>query len=163
MIVSMIAALDEASGIGLRNAIPWRLPDDLRRFKQLTLGHHILMGRKTFESIGRALPGRTTLVVTRNPAFAAPRVETAPSIEAALEVAAGNGEAEAFICGGGEIYAQALPLTQRLYLTIVHTQTPSDTRFPDYQIFRWDVLEISRHDADEKHTFAFTFLMLQRH
>ena len=127
MIVSLIAALDEAGGIGKDGGLPWRLSADLRRFKALTMGHHLIVGRKTYVSIGRPLPGRTLIVLTRDPTFAAPGCLLAASLEQALALAGRRGESEAFIGGGGEIFAQAMPLAGRLYLTHVHTLAACDT------------------------------------
>lgn len=112
----------------------WQLPGDLPRFKKLTMGHPIIMGRKTYESIGKALPGRTNIVVTHNPNFVALGALGAKSLEQAFEIAKSSpGSEEAFVIGGGEIYKQALPFTNRLYLTLVESDEPGDTFFPEYE------------------------------
>ncbi len=107
--------MDEIGGIGKDNGLPWHLSSDLKRFKQLTMGHHLIMGRKTYETIGKPLPGRITIVITRNLQYQAEGCLVAPSLEKALDLARGNGETETFIAGGGEIFAIALPLADRIY------------------------------------------------
>lgn len=129
MIISIIAAMASNGVIGRDGGLPWNLPEDLRRFRELTTGHTIIMGRKTYESIGRPLPGRRNIVVTRQPRFSAQGVLTAGSLQAALALTAG--ENEVFICGGGEIYRQALPLADRIYLTFLDSPWPGDTFFPE--------------------------------
>ncbi len=130
MIVSLIVAMEQSGGIGKQGQIPWRLPDDLKLFKQITMGHHLVVGRVTYESIGRALPGRHMLVVTRQPDYPAPGCVVVHSLEEALAVARHAGEEEVFIGGGAQIYQQALPLALRLYLTRVHAKVASDAFFP---------------------------------
>ncbi len=130
MIVSIIVAMDEVGGIGKNGGLPWHLSADLKNFKALTMGHHLIDGRKTYELIGRALPGRTNLIVTHDRNFSAPGCLVAYTLNDALALAEKNGETEAFIGGGGEIFAQALPLAQRIYLTRVHTRAECDVFFP---------------------------------
>lgn len=129
MIVSLIAAMAENRVIGRDGALPWHLPADLARFKALTLGHPVIMGRKTFAAIGRPLPGRLNIVLSRQPAFRPAGVLVARSLAEALQLAAGA--VEVFICGGGQLYREALPLAERVYLTIVHRAYPGDTVFPE--------------------------------
>lgn len=168
MIVSLIVAMEEIGGIGRENRVPWHLSTDLRQFKKLTLGHHLIMGRKTYESIGRPLPGRITIVVTRNPDYsvsncpASSQVECliVHSLEAALQLAAEKGEEEAFIIGGGEIFAQSLAIADRIYLTQVHTQGKMDVFFPPFDEQAWVVQESFYQPADEKNEFPFTFKLL---
>ncbi|MFZ6029898.1 MAG: dihydrofolate reductase [Chloroflexota bacterium] len=168
MYISLIVAADEQNGIGQDGQLPWHLPDDLKRFKQLTLGHHLIVGRKTFESIGKALPGRTTIVVTRQAgyrpegALEAPHVLVAPGVTAALDMARCRGEGEAFCCGGGEVYRQMLPLADCVYLTRVCATVPADVTFPTLTESEWEVTESTRHPADEKHRYAFVFLRYRR-
>ncbi len=167
MEVSLIVAMDEAGGIGLAGTLPWRLSADLRHFKQRTLGHHLIMGRKTFESIGRSLPGRTTLILSRkhdytHPACQAPTCRVLPSLDRALAFAREAGEDEAFIVGGSEIFSQALPLATRLYLTRVHTQTQADVFFPEFELSGWRLQETFFQPADEKNEFPFTFSLYVR-
>jgi dihydrofolate reductase len=162
MILSMIAALDEMGAIGWMGSLPWHLPDDLKRFRALTLGHHVIMGRKTYESIGKPLPGRSMLVVTHQVDFAAPGCSVVPSLQAGLSLAEQAGETELFVMGGGELYALALPLTQRLYLTRVKTRVQADVFFPRVNLEEWQILETQSHPADDRHAFAFCFETLQR-
>jgi dihydrofolate reductase len=128
MIISIIAAVASNGVIGKEGKLPWNLPADLRRFRELTVGHLLIMGRKTYESIGRPLPERRTIVVSRRLGFAAEGVVTAGSLSRALDLAAG--EEEVFVCGGGEIYRQALPLADRIYLTLLDSPWDGDTFFP---------------------------------
>lgn len=167
MIISLLAAVDEAGGIGKDNRIPWRLTADLRRFKRLTMGHHLIMGRKTYESIGRALPGRTLVVLTRNPAYrpsgpSSEGVLLAPSLPAALDLAAERGEVEAFVIGGGEIFARALALADRIYLTTVHTRVASDVFFPQITPQDWVILETIHREADAQNEWPSTYQILER-
>jgi len=126
--VSIIVAMSRNGIIGRDNVIPWKIPADLARFRELTLGHTLIMGRKTFESIGRALPGRRNIVVSRQADYVAKGVVVAGSLPEALQLA--DGEDEIFICGGGEIYEQALPFAERIYLTLLDCEVDGDTRFP---------------------------------
>ena len=137
--VALIAAVAANGVIGRGNRLPWRLPADLRRFKELTLGHALVMGRRTYESIGRPLPGRVTVVLTRDPAFAPPGVAVARNLDEALAAAAAAcpGSGEVFVAGGAEVYAQALPRAGRLYLTRVEAEVEGDTRFPDFDPALW--------------------------
>ena len=168
MLVSLIAALDEAGGIGKNGQVPWRLRTDLRRFKQLTMGHILIMGRKTYESIGRALPGRTNIIVTRNVGY--PLVHftvmdcciVVHSLDEAFAYAAEQGETEAFVIGGGEIYRQALGRADRLYLTRVHTDAGCEVFFPEFEVGEWRELERVEHPADEANEFATTFSIFAR-
>ena len=161
MIISLIVAMDEKRGIGWKGKVPWRLSSDLRRFRELTMGHHIIVGRKTFESIGKPLPGRQTIVVTRNPDFAAEGCLVVHSLEEAIDLAKSRGESEAFICGGARIYADAITRAQRFYLTIVHAQVESDTWFPEWDERAWTRRQSSDHQADDKDEYASTFALLE--
>jgi len=129
LLISLIVAISRNRVIGASGQIPWRLPGDLQRFKQLTMGQSLLMGRKTYQSIGRPLPGRQMIVLSRDPKFQAEGCETAPDLQSGL-LAAGQGE-ELFICGGAEIYRQALPLVERIYLSELEREISGDTYFPD--------------------------------
>lgn len=162
MIISLIVAMDEAGGIGLQGGLPWRLPDDLKRFKQLTMGHPLIVGRKTWESIGRPLPGRKMIVVTRNPGYLPEGSLRAASLEEALSIARQGGEEEAFIAGGGQLYTHSLPLAERIYLTRVHTTLPADTFFPDFEPALWQVTSQEAHPADEKNPIPFTWQVWER-
>jgi dihydrofolate reductase len=154
--LSLIAALDRNFAIGRDNALPWHLPDDLKRFKSLTLGKPILMGRKTAESIGRALPGRRNLVLTRNGRVPFAGMQALASIDEARAVAAADGASELCVIGGGEIYALALPFAERMHLTFVDTAIDgADAFFPRFDVAQWRVVARETHPADAKHAFAF--------
>ena len=160
MKVSIIAALADNGVIGRGGALPWHLPDDLRRFKSLTMGHPILMGRRTFESIGKPLPGRRNLVLTRGARPFPDGIEAVGSVAMALERCA---EAEELcVIGGAEVYAQALPLASRLELTRVHVDARGDVRFPDFDAAQWRELGRTEHLADARHEWPMTFLTLER-
>ncbi|HWP45345.1 MAG TPA: dihydrofolate reductase [Blastocatellia bacterium] len=162
MIVSIIVAMDEKRGIGRDNRLPWRLSADMKRFRELTMGHHMIMGRKTFESISKPLPGRETIIVTRDPDYSAEGCLIAHSVEDALRLARERGEGEVFIVGGAEIYAQTLARADRMYLTRVHTVTEADTFFPEWDEAAWVEKESFYHPADEKNQYPFTFKLLER-
>ncbi len=149
MRISIIAAMAKNRVIGQKNALPWHLPEDLKHFRNLTMGHHILMGRKTFESIGKPLPGRISIVISRNPDFAYPGVEVAPSIEKAVSLC--RQDEEIFFIGGAELYLQALAYAQRIYLTEIQQDFPGDAYFPQIDPSQW--CEISR-EAHEGYHFA---------
>jgi dihydrofolate reductase len=162
--VSLIAAMDRTRGIGIDNRLPWRLSADLRRFRELTMGHHIIVGRKTFESIGRALPGRRTIIVTRNENYQRPEenLSIVHSVKEAIDLARERGETEVFVCGGAEIYARTLGLADRLYLTFVETEADADVFFPEWDESEWEVRESVYQSADEKNQFPFLFKLLCR-
>jgi dihydrofolate reductase len=162
MRVTLIAAMAENRVIGRDNALPWHLPDDLMRFKQRTEGHVVIMGRRTFESVGRPLPRRRSIVVTRKHDYHPPGAEIAHSLEEALERARESGQSEVFILGGAEIYAVALPEADRLELTIVHADVTGDTFFPECDLSEWALLEEQRHEADNRHAHAFSFRTYER-
>lgn len=143
--ISIISALAKNRVIGINNSLPWRLPEDLKYFKALTLGHHILMGRKTWESIGKPLPGRTTVIITRGDYPAPEGVKIAHSLQEAIEVC--GADEEIFFVGGAELYAQAIPLADRLYLTEIQADVEGDARFPDYDRTPWrEISRDRRHD-----------------
>ena len=152
--ISLIAAVARNGVIGAGNALPWRLPEDLRRFKSLTLGHPVIMGRKTYESIGRPLPGRRNIVVTHNAGFSAVGCETAASIEAAIEACASTTD-EVFIIGGAQIYAEALPLVQRLHLTEVRADYAGDAYFPAIDRGLWQETSRESHRTEAGLEFDF--------
>jgi dihydrofolate reductase len=158
--ISIIVALAENGIIGSNNRLPWHLPDDLKRFKALSLGKPIVMGRRTFESIGRPLPGRTNIVVSRRPGLAIEGTVVAPSLDAAL--AAAGSAPEVVIIGGAEIFRQALPRTDVIHLTRVHARVAGDVVFPDLDPGKWREIAVEHHTADERHQYAFTFVTLQR-
>ncbi len=163
MIISAIVATDRNGIIGKDGDIPWYLSSDLKYFKKRTLGHHIIMGRKSFESIGRPLPKRTNIVLTRNPFFVASNCLVVRSLEEALQIARDNGEEEAFIIGGGDIYRLAMPMLDRLYLTEVDTAVEGgDTSFPEIEAEAWTLSWSESHQADEKNDHDYTFKVLER-
>lgn len=162
MIVSLIVAIDEQRGIGKNGALPWRLSSDLRRFRELTMGHHLIVGRKTFDSIGRVLPGRQMIVVSRNALFAAEGILKTGSVREAFELAEHRGETEAFIIGGAEIYSQTLDLADRIYLTKVHATVEADTFFPNFNASDWREARTESHPADDKNQYQTTFCILER-
>ena len=143
--IAIIAAMAKNRVIGINNSLPWYLPEDLQHFKALTMGHHIIMGRKTFESIGRPLPGRTTVIVTRDPAYRQTGCLTAQSIPQALAQCAGD--AEVFFVGGAELYAQALPLADRLYITEIQAEYAGDAHFPEIDRQVWREVQRDPHNS----------------
>jgi dihydrofolate reductase len=145
----MIVAAAENGVIGVDNRLPWRLPADLARFKRLTMGHHLIMGRKTYESIGRPLPGRITVVLTRTAGFDVPDVSVARSLDDAFAQAAARGDEEPFVCGGAEVYAQALVECDRCYLTTVERQYTGDAIFPGLDPERWQCRETEVHPDND--------------
>jgi dihydrofolate reductase len=159
MTLSAIVAMASNRCIGKDNTLPWRLPADLKRFKQLTLGHTLVMGRKTYESIGRPLPGRTTLVVTRQRGYAPEGVRVAHSLEQALELA--RGDDEVFIAGGADLYRQALGQVRRLYLTRIEREYAGDTFFPELDLSDWRLLAEEPHPATDTAP-PFSFLTYER-
>ena len=158
--IALIAAMAENGVIGRENRLPWRLPADLRRFKSVTMGKPVIMGRKTYESIGKPLPGRSNIVVTRDPDYRAPGCQVVHSLEQALE--AGAGHPEVMVIGGAELYRQALGRAQRMYLTLVRAEVEGDTLFPDIEPQQWRELERESHRADEKNQYDYDFVILQR-
>ena len=154
--INIIAAITHPAGVlGKDNKLLWHIPEDLKRFKALTTGHPIIMGRKTFESIGRPLPNRTNMVISRSKNIAIPEIITCASLEEAI-VEAKKIDDEIFIIGGGQIYEQALPLADKLYLTLVHAEFEGDTFFPDYSMFSKKISEQKK----EAQPYSYTFLEL---
>nr|AIA13198.1 Dihydrofolate reductase [uncultured bacterium] len=162
MIISLLVAMDEKRGIGKAGGLPWRLSSDMKRFRELTMGHHIIVGRKTFESIGKPLPGREMIIVTRSQSTAREGCFITHSVEEAVSLARERGESELFICGGAEIYAQTLGVADRLYLTLVHADCDADVFFPEWNGDEWVEVESADHTADEKNQYPFTFKVLAR-
>ncbi|MGH9339537.1 MAG: dihydrofolate reductase [Acidobacteriota bacterium] len=154
-LVSIIAAVSANRVIGRDNTLPWRLPADLKRFKDLTMGHHLLMGRKTFESIGRPLRGRKLVVITRRCEYVFKGVQVAGSLEQALQLAAGDDEV--FIAGGAEIYRRALELADRLYLTRIEHHFDGDTYFPGYDESQWRLISRETHQPDQRNLYPYSF------
>jgi dihydrofolate reductase len=162
--ITLIAAMDRARAIGRGNAMPWHLSDDLKRFKALTLGKPIVMGRKTFESIGRPLPKRRNIVLTRDQNFHADGVEVIHSLEAGLvNLESSDLEGEVMITGGGEVYSLALPLAHKMHLTFVDTLVEgADAFFPAWSPAQWRETVREFHGIDERHALEFSFVDLER-
>ena len=160
--VTLVAALADNGVIGRQGGLPWHLPDDLRRFKSLTLGRPILMGRRTFESIGKALPGRRNLVLTRESHTWPVGVEGVANLDQAMTVAAEGGATELCVIGGAEVYAQALPWATHLELTRVHAAVEGDVHFPAFDARSWIETARSEHAADERHAWPMSFVSLAR-
>jgi dihydrofolate reductase len=161
MPLSLIVAMTRSGVIGRGGGLPWKLSADLKRFKALTMGHHLIMGRKTFDSLGRVLPGRTTVVITRRSEYAAPiGVNVAPSLDEALRFAVHDDEP--FVIGGGEIFALALPRADRLYVTWVEAEVAGDTIFPAVGWRQWREIHSERHSADAKNEYDTTFSIYDR-
>jgi dihydrofolate reductase len=159
MKISIIVSMDGKRGIGKENALMWHIPGELPRFKQITMGHPIIMGRKTFESIGRPLLGRTNIVITQNPDFKAQDCKIVGSVDEAIEIAKKEtGSEEIFIIGGGQIYQQAISKADRLYLTLVNGDFGADTFFPDYSSFTKVIEEEDREEGD----YNYKFLTLEK-
>ena len=162
MKLSLIAALDRNRGIGHDNQLPWHLPDDLKHFKALTVGKPVLMGRKTAESLGRALPGRTNLVLTRSGQVPFAGMRAVASLAQAQAIVAGEGASELCVIGGGEIYGLLLEQATDLHLTWVDTEVAADTHFPEVDLAQWQEVDSQLHAADERHAFAFRFAHYRR-
>lgn len=158
--LSVIAAMARNRVIGLENRIPWHLPDELKLFKAITMGHHIIMGRKTWESIGRLLPGRTTVIVTRQPHYAAPGAKIARSLDDAIFQ--GAGDPEVFVIGGAELYRMALPVAHRLHLTTVDAEPEGDTWMPAFEMSHWREVSATEHAADERNPFRYRHAVYER-
>ncbi len=158
--LSLIVAMAANRTIGLNNTLPWRLPADLQHFKQLTMGHHMIMGRKTFESIGRLLPGRTSVIITRNPDFQCEGAIIANSLENAIAACPKN--QPIFITGGGEIYKQALPLVSTMYITEVHADIEGDAFFPEFSQQEWQEISREQQTQTKPQALAYDFVTYQR-
>ena len=158
--ISIVSAMARNRTIGINNTLPWRLPDDLKYFKALTLGHHIIMGRKTWESIGKPLPGRTTVIITRGDYAAPEGVKIAHSLQQAIALC--GDDPEIFFVGGADLYGQALPLADRLYLTEIQADVEGDAWFPEYESAHWH--ETSRDQRhDEASGVHYDFVVYDRH
>jgi dihydrofolate reductase len=158
--ISIIVAVAQNGVIGVDNRLPWHLPDDLKRFKALSMGKPIVMGRRTFESIGKPLPGRTNIVVSRQPELVIAGAIVTPSLDAAL--AAAGAVPEVVVIGGAELFRQVLPRTDVVHLTRVHAQVAGDVVFPELDPGKWRETAVEHHAADERHQYAFTFVTLER-
>ncbi|HJT17498.1 MAG TPA: dihydrofolate reductase [Thermoanaerobaculia bacterium] len=161
MTISIIAAVSDNNVIGRDNAIPWRQSTDLKRLKKLTMGHHFVMGRKTFESLDGPLPGRTIVVITRDASYRADGAIVAPSLERALDMS--RIDDEIFIGGGSQIFELALHVADRMYLTRVHAEVEGDTFFPEFDdVTEWQLVDAEHCEADEKNQYPYSFLTYER-
>lgn len=166
MKISMIAAMSKNRVIGKENSLPWHLPNDLRFFKESTTGKPIVMGRKTFESIGRPLPGRKNIVVTSDPEWHKEGVETVRNLTTALQIASRHAEdtdvSEVMVIGGAQIYKQVLPLSDRLYLTLVDTEIEGDAFFPEFPKNEWNLVSEEPHSACARNPYDYRFQIFDR-
>ncbi len=160
MRISIIAAMAANRTIGLENRLPWHLPDDLKRFKTLTMNHHIVMGRKTYDSIGKPLPGRSTIIVTRNMDYAVPGCVAVNSLDAALTVS--FSDEEVFFVGGADLYRQALPIANRIYLTEIHRVFDGDAFFPEFDMRQWSETSREQHCTDGDNGFEYHYVIYDR-
>jgi dihydrofolate reductase len=158
--ISIIVAMDKNRVIGAKNEIPWKLPADLRRFRDITIGHTVIMGRKTYETIGRALPHRINIVVTRQRDFAPAGCVAVDSIEKALAISSEIDEI--FFIGGGEIYSQIMPRAERLYVTEIDAEFPGSVFFPEINPFEWRLMERITGKMDEKNPYEHKFVIYER-
>jgi dihydrofolate reductase len=156
----LIVAMGKNRVIGANGRLPWHLPNEVRLFKRLTMGHHIVMGRKTYESINRLLPGRTTVIVTRQRDYSVPGAIVAHSVDSALEAC--RGDDEVFVIGGAELFRETLPIADRLYLTVVDAEPEGDTFMPEYDERAWRETSEEHFAADEKHAHAYRFAVYDR-
>ena len=160
MKVSLIVAMAKNRVIGAGNRIPWHLPNELRLFKSLTMGHHIVMGRKTYESINRLLPGRTTVIVTRQRDYAVPGAIVVHSVKEALDTC--QGDEECFVIGGADLFRETLPLADRIHLTVVDAEPEGDTFMPDFDVSAWQEISSQRFPADDKHAYSYRYSVYDR-
>lgn len=162
MIYSIIVAVDKNNVIGVGGRLPFHLPSDLRRFRCITMGHHVLMGRKTYESIGKPLPGRKMLVLSRDSTYKAPSCQVFTEITSAISWAAGCGETELFLIGGAEVYYQSISLTDRIYLTRVHASIVGDAYFPKIVASEWKLVGFPLHVSYPQDEYEYSFSVLHR-
>ena len=162
--ISILVAMAKNRVIGRNNALPWQLPPDLKRFKELTMGHHIVMGRKTYESIGRPLPGRTSVIITRQPDYQVPGAIVVTSIDQALKVCSAGKEVdqEIFVIGGAQIYRQSLGLCQRIYITEIQQEFDGDTLFPELNQQEWREISREKYRLNDGDGLEYHFVVLDR-
>jgi len=167
MKIALIAALAQNRVVGIDNQLPWHLPEDLKYFKRITTGKAIIMGRKTYESIGRPLPNRTNIVISRDSQYQAEGIKVVSSLEAAIELAESvsliNGVDEVMVIGGAQIYAMALPKADRLYLTHVHADVEGDAYFPDVDMSQWQAIAKEDYAASEANPYPYSFVVYDKH
>ena len=163
MIVSQIVAVSENWIIGRNNDLPWNMPDDMAWFQRITMGHHVILGRRNYEANGnRALPGRTNIVISRQKKLVLEDSIVVPSLENALDIAREEKQEEVFIIGGGEIYRLSMPMTYRVYLTVIHTHLEGDTSYPELDMSEWGKIFEDRHNSDENNQYDFTFNIFEK-
>jgi dihydrofolate reductase len=162
MTISIIAAMGTNRVIGRDNGLPWNLPADTRFFKETTRGHPVVMGRKTFDSMGRPLPGRRNIVISRQSDLRIPGAEVVADLAGALQLVADLTDEEIFIIGGSEIYRLALEFADRMYLTLIHQAFEGDTFFPEFDESRWVVVSRRDHEPDEHNPYSFSFLTFEK-
>lgn len=158
--LTLIAAAGEHNELGKNNDLVWHLPDDFKRFKKITSGHHIIMGRKTFDSFPQPLPNRTHVVITRKENYKKPGIIVVHSMERAIELT--KDDPQPFVIGGGEIYKMAMDAADKIELTRVHGKFEADTFFPEIDESHWKVVSEEYHEKDERHQYAFTYLTYER-
>lgn len=162
MTISIIVAVADNRVIGKRNALPWYLPADLKHFKEVTMGHHIIMGQVTHESIGRVLPGRTNIVLSFDKNYKADGCIVADSLDEALKIAEKNGETEAFIIGGASVYEQAIDLVDKIYMTRIHNNFDGDVYFPKIDDGKWKEISKEVHSPNDKNPYKYEFVVLEK-
>ncbi len=162
MIISLIAAIGKNRAIGKANQLLWHLPNDFKHFKETTMGKPVIMGQRTFESIGRPLPGRQNIVLSQDASFHPEGCSVVKDIDSALSLARDSGQEEIFIIGGGMVYASFLPLAHRMYLTLVDASPEGDTYFPEWNPAEWKIVSSEEHPADEQNSFRHTFVTYER-
>jgi len=162
MILSCIVAVSQNDIIGRQNDLPWHLPEDLKRFRRLTMGHPIIMGRRTYESIGRPLPGRTSIIISRDQEYARDGTVIVHSLDEALQSASAENGNEAFVIGGRAIFELALPRAGRLHMTVIHADVEGDVHFPAAALDSFTLVEDERHEADAKHAHDYSFRLYER-
>lgn len=163
MIISLIAAIGKNRELGFGNKLPWSLPDDLKRFKEITRGHPVIMGRKTFESIGKPLADRRNIVITHDKNYLPHGVDVVHSLEEAIKLSRATLDTdEVFVVGGGETYNLALPYANKMYLTHVETGVLSDAFFPEFDLNEWKISNEEFHPKDDKHLYDFTYKVYEK-
>lgn len=161
MTLSLIAAIGKNNELGKDNKLLWNLPADMQHFRTTTSGHVVIMGRKTFESIGKSLPNRENIVITSDSSYSRPGIIAVHSLEEALERYA-RGDQEIFVIGGGRVYEEALPYADRLYITRVDASLPADTFFPPIDTRKWKEISNEHHEPDEKNNYGYTFITYEK-
>lgn len=162
MIISIIAAASDNNVIGNKGKIPWHLPVDFKHFKKITSGHHVVMGQLTHESLGKALPDRVNIVLSKDKVYECNGCVVVDSLEEALDFARKAGESEVFIIGGGSVYKQTIPLASKIYLTRVHVKLSGDTFFPNINKLKWKEVSHEAHRPDKKNPYPFDFCVYER-